>query len=154
MECYVCCDDTDFFSTCQCVELRLCLNCLEKLRLFQYRTCTICKYPYPPPEGGYIDDIKLTKQEIDLILERFEREESVWHMLPVQCRPRRYREKRRLIVEIFFHVFCIYFLSCVASQVEQSNSSWYDVKNVYNVLIGCIVYLSVLGVANSICIGR
>lgn len=154
MTCYICCEETKFISPCQCNGLYLCLDCLEKLRIYKFRNCTICEYPYPPPESGYDDESVMSKEEIDAILDRLEARDSMWHLFPVNCRPRRYREKRILFLELSFHGICIYGLSCVVSQIEKSSIQWYELCGLHSVVIGFFIYLGLLAIANSICIKR
>ena len=154
MACYICCEDTEYISPCQCNGLPLCQNCLEKLRIYKFKTCTICNYPYPPPEGGYEEEFIMTKEEINLILDRLESQDSMWHLLPVHCRPRTYREKRMFCLEIIFHSICVYTLSCIASQIEHPSLKWYAIYAFHSFIFGILAYLSLLGIANSICIKR
>ena len=41
-ECYICLEDTPLLSQCHCVKRFLCENCMEKLRIYKYKQCTVC----------------------------------------------------------------------------------------------------------------
>lgn len=46
-ECYICLEPTSSVSPCVCVKRHLCANCLQKLKLYEFDTCTVCRSPFP-----------------------------------------------------------------------------------------------------------
>lgn len=54
-ECYICLEFTDQNSPCKCIGLHLCENCLLKLKLYNYKECTLCRDVFPIHEDEIID---------------------------------------------------------------------------------------------------
>ena len=54
-ECYICLEDTPLLSQCLCNNRFLCENCMEKLRIYKYKKCTVCHAYYPKRLDQTID---------------------------------------------------------------------------------------------------
>jgi len=54
-ECYICLEYTDQTSPCKCTSRFLCENCLLKLKLYDYKQCTVCKDAFPINDDEIID---------------------------------------------------------------------------------------------------
>lgn len=106
-ECYICLEETFFQSPCKCTNLPLCENCLEKLRIYNYKECKVCKEKYPLRE----------EEVIDIKIEEIQRP-TVHRYTPYCCR--RYLEKTNVVfcfidilINILAFLFVLFTMSCL-----------------------------------------
>ena len=138
-ECYICLEQTNALSPCNCNSY-LCVNCLEKLRIYEYKICTVCRIALP----FYVEE--------EIVLHKPKELPCLYYFIPFHCRPVRYRYmKRYVLVELLFHLAAMASLlllfSCVIMNVDQC----YTV-NLFIFFFPCmIIYSSCLFVLNSLC---
>lgn len=106
-ECYICLEETFFQSPCKCINRPLCENCLEKLRIYNYKECKVCKEKFPPRE----------EEVIEIKIEQIQRPNEHTYT-PYCCRA--YLEKSHpivciidLIINLLAFFFVLFVLSCL-----------------------------------------
>lgn len=117
-ECYICLEDTPLLSQCLCKKRFLCENCMEKLRIYKYKQCTVCHATYP----------KLVEEEhIDIQFVVEEEVEEDFRCVPCCLRPKRERHKPKYcLLDFMTHVCCIYFMMLTGSCVSLPHPQCYS----------------------------
>jgi len=116
-ECYICLEDTPLLSQCYCVKRFLCENCIEKLRIYKYKQCTVCNAYYPKMlEEAHEINIRFSFED-EIISENYS-------CTPCCLRPRSERHKPKYcLMDFLVHVVCVYVFmiisSCSLSPINQ-----------------------------------
>ena len=109
-ECYICLEDTPLLSQCFCVQRFLCENCMEKLRIYNYRECTVCHAKYPKTVSEERIDIQFDLEQEEQI------ENDKYACTPCCLRPKRHRHNPKYCaLDTCVHIFCIYSFMLVSS---------------------------------------
>lgn len=140
--CYVCFEECNTASPCGCKNMYLHSDCLETLRIYDHRGCTVCKVAYPPSE---------TPSETPYILSD-EDDEPVeismfWYALPYAMRPSSdlpYSEWS----EFFRGLVTIYAFNCL---LNYNTASWYE-PDPEMMWYSFIIYVLILLITRSICV--
>lgn len=116
-ECYICLEDTPLLSQCLCKKRFLCENCMEKLRIYKHKQCTVCHAYYPKIlEEEHIDIHFVVEQEV----------EKDFCCTPCCFRPKRERHKPKYcLLDFMTHVCCIYLMMLTGSCVSTLNHQCY-----------------------------
>lgn len=140
--CYVCFEECNTASPCGCKNMYLHPDCLETLRIYDHRGCTVCKVAFPPSE---------TPSETPYILSD-EDDEPVeismfWYALPYAMRPSTdlpYSEWG----EFFRGLVTIYAFNCL---LNYNTASWYE-PDPEMMWYSFIIYVLILLITRSICV--
>lgn len=141
-ECYICLEDTPLLSQCLCVERYLCENCMEKLRIYNYKKCTVCHTSYPK---------RVDQETIDIQFLNEEEEEEDYSCVPCCLRPKIERHKPKYcLFDLLTHICCVYsfmlIISCSVHPVQQC----YGWNVVYYFLPAVVLYIVVTGLLATI----
>ena len=127
-ECYICLEDTPLLSPCKCVERYLCENCMEKLRIYNYKRCTVCGTKYP----------KVYEEIIDVHIDIEPDEEFT--CLPCCLRKRGERHlPKYCILDLFVHIVCIYIIMIIAS-CWTATQFCYGMNSLHFFVPACVAY--------------
>ena len=139
-ECYICLELTSDMSPCDCKSF-LCINCLEKLRIYEYYQCTVCK-----------KTMFILQQEEEQIQEKLP---ILLYLIPYCCRSKKYKQtkyKRYYCCEFVFHLFFFCCFSIFTSCMIFQNDQCYYPTSVVNIIFPCIIiYFAIVFFANSLC---
>lgn len=146
-ECYICLEETPLRSQCQCKDRFLCENCMEKLRIYKYKRCTVCNTLYPKPFRQ--EDIKEYHHDmIDIHMEIPMTGPSRY--IPCCLRSSRERHKPKYCCyDCFVHIFCIYFITLVISCFSVPGNTCYQwdmLQYVFGAIVAYILLVVLVGV--------
>lgn len=135
-ECYICLEDTPLLSQCLCKKRYLCENCMEKLRIYNYKKCTVCHATFPKAhELEYSIDIPITFEETI---------ELDYSCTPCCLRPRRERNKPKYCcMDFTTHICCIYIFMLLSSCIFNPNDQCYG-WNIVNYFFPSVVVYSII----------
>jgi len=142
-ECYICLEETPLRSQCQCKDRFLCENCMEKLRIYKYKRCTVCNTLYPKPFREEMEDVKEYHHDmIDVHMEIPIRQRSRLTYTPCCLRSARDRhEPKYCFYDCFFHIFCIYFIMLATSCISNPEDSCYQWDMLQYAFLSVIAYM-------------
>jgi len=137
-ECYICLEDTPLLSQCFCVKRYLCENCLEKLRIYNYKQCTVCHAYYPKM---LLDQIQIRFSFEDQPSENYELTET-YGCTPCCLRPRAERHNPKYcLLDFLVHIFCIYVFMLIASCGSNPHATCYGWNIINFFFPAVVVYL-------------
>ena len=132
-ECYICLEDTPLLSQCLCIKRFLCENCMEKLRIYDYKKCTVCKSMYPKLHDTECNiDIPIHIESVELVDYTF---------TPCCLRPKRERNKPKYCcMDLTTHVCSIYIIMLLSSCIFNPNDKCYGWKTVNYFFTSIVAY--------------
>lgn len=150
-ECYICLEETPLRSQCQCKDRFLCENCMEKLRIYKYKRCTVCNTLYPKPFREEIEELKEYHHEmIDVHMEIPIRPRLRYSPCCLRSGRDRYAPKY-CCYDCFFHVFCIYFIMLATSCISSPGNRCYQVDMIQYLFGSIIVYILLVILLGLLC---
>lgn len=141
-ECYICLEETPLLSQCECVERYLCENCIEKLRIYNYKFCTVCRAKYP----------KIYEEEsidIDIDVE-FQRETFTCKPCCLRKRSER-RHPKYCAMDFAFHILAVSIMTITSSCIINPTDKCYQLDAVVFLLPCIMAYFAICAVLASIC---
>ncbi len=140
-ECYVCLEETPLLSQCACVERYLCENCMEKLRVYNYNICTVCRAKYP----------KMYEESIDIDID-VEVQRVTFTFKPCCLRRRRERHHPKYcFTDCTFHIVAVYFITIASSCITNPNHQCYRWNGIHYLFPSLVGYFILCGILASIC---
>lgn len=137
-ECYICLEETPLLSQCDCVELYLCENCIEKLRIYGFKNCTVCRAKYP----------KFYEEIIDIDID-FDIQPDTNTCKPCCLRGR--SERHHCMFDFAFHTLIVSALTIATSCINNHTRQCYGWA-AFDYLLPCIIaYFCICAILTSIC---
>lgn len=130
-ECYICLEETPLMSQCSCIDRYLCENCEEKLRIYNYKYCTVCKDVYPKFQK--IIDIEVNIEPV---------EESGYTLCCFRNQRQRHQPKY-CFFDMLVHIFCTYVIMIVISCSVNLNNHCYSWGAIYYLFPALVIYFIV-----------
>ena len=140
-ECYICLEETPLLSQCECVERYLCENCMEKLRIYNYNFCTVCRAKYP----------KMYEESIDIDID-VEVQRVTFTFKPCCLRRRSERHHPKYcFTDCTFHIVAVCFITITSSCSTNPNHKCYRWNAVNYLFPSLAGYFVLCGFLASIC---
>ncbi len=147
--CYVCFEECDTVSPCDCKNMPLHDHCLETLRVYRHKECKVCKAAYPPSETPHL----LSSSESDEEYEEEEEEQKLpvyWFIFPYAMRPPHYSQRYSECGEFGRAILLSYCLNCIINY-EGGMVKWWEIDPV-TMWYSFSLYALLLIIARGMCI--